>query len=157
MYWVVQAGLLTPLTFTQHRLCPLAAFTSVSTFFTVMTIKKGDSEFAKFTMAFKAFFKAHTHRQNVLGNKQYFFCLCYRMPQNASPPPPPPPPQTHDLVSQKNNAKMLFSILHHLSPVIFADATQVAFVQLHSSRLNFHCHTQRELTPTWKSSQMWQL
>ena len=28
MYWVVQARLLTPLTFAQHRLSPLAAFTS---------------------------------------------------------------------------------------------------------------------------------
>ena len=27
-YWAVQAGLLTPLTFAQHRLSPLAAFTS---------------------------------------------------------------------------------------------------------------------------------
>ena len=27
-YWVIQAGLLTPLTFAQHRLSPLAAFTS---------------------------------------------------------------------------------------------------------------------------------
>ena len=27
-YWVVQAGLLTPLTFARHRLSPLAAFTS---------------------------------------------------------------------------------------------------------------------------------
>ena len=26
-YWVVQAGLLTPLIFAQHCLCPLAAFT----------------------------------------------------------------------------------------------------------------------------------
>ena len=27
-YWVIQAGLLTPLTFARHRLSPLAAFTS---------------------------------------------------------------------------------------------------------------------------------
>ena len=27
-YWTIQAGLLTPLTFAQHRLSPLAAFTS---------------------------------------------------------------------------------------------------------------------------------
>ena len=27
-YWAVQAGLLTPLIFTQHHLCPLAVFTS---------------------------------------------------------------------------------------------------------------------------------
>ena len=28
MYWAIQAGLLTPLTFAQHCLSPLAAFTS---------------------------------------------------------------------------------------------------------------------------------
>ena len=28
MYWAIQAGLLTPVTFAQHRLNPLAAFTS---------------------------------------------------------------------------------------------------------------------------------
>ena len=28
MYWAIQAGLLTPLTFARHRLSPLAAFTS---------------------------------------------------------------------------------------------------------------------------------
>ena len=28
LYWAIQAGLLTPLTFAQHRLSPLAAFTS---------------------------------------------------------------------------------------------------------------------------------
>ena len=28
VYWAVQAGLLTPLTFARHRLSPLAAFTS---------------------------------------------------------------------------------------------------------------------------------
>ena len=28
VYWAVQAGLLTPLTFVRHRLSPLAAFTS---------------------------------------------------------------------------------------------------------------------------------
>ena len=27
-YWVIQAGLLTPLTFARHRLSPLVAFTS---------------------------------------------------------------------------------------------------------------------------------
>ena len=28
IYWAIQAGLLTPLTFARHRLSPLAAFTS---------------------------------------------------------------------------------------------------------------------------------
>ena len=32
LYWAVQAGLLTPLTFARHRLSPLAAFTSGACF-----------------------------------------------------------------------------------------------------------------------------
>ena len=32
LYWAIQAGLLTPLTFAQHRLSPLAAFTSCAYF-----------------------------------------------------------------------------------------------------------------------------
>ena len=31
-YWAIQVGLLTPLTFAQHRLSPLAAFTSSAYF-----------------------------------------------------------------------------------------------------------------------------
>ena len=65
---VVQAKLLTPLTFTRHCLCPLAAFTSgsVRTFF---TMEGGDSEFAKFTLpALKVFLKARSY--NVSVNKQ---------------------------------------------------------------------------------------
>ena len=53
-YWAVKAGLLTPLTFARHSLSPLAAFTSVRTFF---TMEGGDSEFVNFTMpTLKAFF-----------------------------------------------------------------------------------------------------
>ena len=37
-----------------------------------------------------------------------------------------------------------FSILHHLSPVIFANATVMAFLLLRSSWFNFHCYTQRD-------------
>ena len=65
---VVQAKLLTPLTFTRHCLCPLAAFTSgsVRTFF---TMEGGESEFAKFTLpALKVFLKARSY--NVSVNKQ---------------------------------------------------------------------------------------
>ena len=59
-------GLLTPLTFAQHRLSPLAALLPVRTFFTV---EGSDSEFANFTLpALKAFLEAHS--QNVSGNKQ---------------------------------------------------------------------------------------
>ena len=65
-YWAIQAWLLTPLTFAQYCLSPLAAFTSVRTFF---TIEGGDSDFADFTLqTFKAFLEAHSH--NVSGNKQ---------------------------------------------------------------------------------------
>ena len=50
----------------RHRLSPLAAFTSVRTFF---TMEGGDSEFANFTLpTLKAFFEACSH--NVSGNKQ---------------------------------------------------------------------------------------
>ena len=41
-------GLLTPLIFAQHRLSPLAAFTSGAYFF--FTMEGGDSEFANFTL-----------------------------------------------------------------------------------------------------------
>ena len=52
LYWAIQAGLLTPLTFARHRLSPLAAFTSGAYFLH----KGGDSEFAKFTLpTLKAF------------------------------------------------------------------------------------------------------
>ena len=63
-YWVIQAGLLTPLTFARHRLSPLAAFTSGAYF---LHKKGGDSEFANFTLpTLKAFLEARSH--NVSGN-----------------------------------------------------------------------------------------
>ena len=63
--WAVQVGLLTPLTFTQHRLSPLAVFTSSAYF---LHNEGGDSEFTKFTVpTLRAFLKAHS--QNVSGNK----------------------------------------------------------------------------------------
>ena len=47
LYWVVQAGLLTPLIFALHRFSPLADFLLVGTFFTM----EGDNnKFAKFTV-----------------------------------------------------------------------------------------------------------
>ena len=65
-------------------------------------------------------------------------------------------PQTCNLlVSQKKYAKRLFSTLHHLSPVICATATVVAFVLLRNSRFTFHCYTQHEVTLTQKSAQKW--
>ena len=63
VYWAIQAGLLTPLTFARHRLSPLAAFTSGAYFL------HNGSEFANFTLTtLKAFFEARSH--NVSGNKQ---------------------------------------------------------------------------------------
>ena len=60
-------GLLTPLTFAQHRLSPLAAFTSGA--YTFFTMEGGDSEFVNFTLAIlKTFLEARS--QNVFGNKQ---------------------------------------------------------------------------------------
>ena len=50
----------------------------------------------------------------------------------------------------KNDAKTPF--FHHLSPVIFANATIMPFLLLHNSMFNFHCYTQREATPTQKSA-----
>ena len=48
-----------------------------------------------------------------------------------------------------------FSILHHLSTVIFANATIMVFLLLHNSMFNFHCHTQCEEMPPQKSAQKW--
>ena len=63
LYWAFQAGLLTPLTYARHHLSPLAAFTSVRTFF---TMEGGDSEFANFTLpTLKAFLEARSHGVRV--------------------------------------------------------------------------------------------
>ena len=56
------------------------------------------------------------------------------------------------LVSPKTMQRHFLSTLHPLSMVIFATATVLAFVLLRHSRFNFHCHTQREATPTQKSA-----
>ena len=65
VYWAIQAGLLTPLTFARHHLSPLAAFTSGAYF---LHNEGGDSEFANFTLpTLKAFLEARSH--NVSGNK----------------------------------------------------------------------------------------
>ena len=55
LYWAVQAGLLTPLPFTRHRV-PWPLLLPVRTFF-----KMKGSEFAKFTLpALKTFLKARS-------------------------------------------------------------------------------------------------
>ena len=66
LYWAIQAGLLTPLTFARHRLSPLAVLLPVRT---LVTMEGGHSEFANFTLpTLKAFFEARSH--NVSGNKK---------------------------------------------------------------------------------------
>ena len=66
LYWAIQAGLLTPLTFAWHRLFPWLLLLPVRTFFTLVG---SDSEFANFSLPIlKAFFEACSH--NVSGNKQ---------------------------------------------------------------------------------------
>ena len=110
----------------------------------------GDNKYTKFTVSIlTAFLKARS--QNVSGNKHLLLML-YNVPQNAFFP-------MHSRSSGllKNDAKMLLSILHHLSPVIFANAAVVAFVLLHNSRFHFHCYTQREPMPAQKLARKWQL
>ena len=99
----------------------------------------GDSEFANFILpTLKAFLEA---RSLAIGcPKTHFF-----------------PWNRNHLVSQKITQRHFFSTLHHLSTVIFATATVVAFVLLRNSSFNFHCYTQREPTPTQKSSRKRQL
>ena len=109
---------------------------------TFFTVEGGDSEFVNFILpTLKAFWEARS--QNVSG---------YRMPQDTFFPQ-----RNRDhLVSQKNDWKTLFfPTLHHLSTVIFATATVMAFVLLRNSRFNFHCYTQCEATPTQKLAQKW--
>ena len=53
--------------------------------------------------------------------------------------------------------KHFLPILHHLSPVILGNATELAFVLLNSSRFSFHCYTQHEAMLTQKLAQKWLL
>ena len=112
---------------------------------TFFTMEGGDSEFANFSLpALKAFLEASSQ---TVCQQAITCCSCYRVSQNAFFL------QTHNLlVSQKMMQRHFFPTLHPLSTVIFATATVLAFVLLHNSRFNFHCHTQREATPTQKSA-----
>ena len=66
IYWAIQAGLLTPLTFARHGQVPWLLLLPVRTFF---TMEGGDSEFANFKLpTLKAFLEARSHI--VSGNKQ---------------------------------------------------------------------------------------
>ena len=93
----------------------------------------GDSEFAKFTVpTLKAFLKAHS--QKVSSNKQELLKK-----------------------SAEKNADTFFPILHHHSPVTWANTIVQAFVLLHNSELNFLCYVQCAATHTQISAQKWQL
>ena len=124
LYWAIQAGLLTPLTFARHCLSPLAAFTSSAYFLHNGRRWQWICEF--YTANVKGIF---------WGPQNTFFLW------------------THDLlVSHKMMQRQFIFTLHPLSAVIFAIATVLSFVLLRNSSFNFHCYTQREATPTQKSA-----
>ena len=125
LYWAVQVGLLTPLTFAQHCLHPLAVFTSGAYF-----LKNGrrwqwicEVDSASFKGAFegpqsdcvwaKQEFVAHAT------GCQFFFLF-----------------SMHLWSDQPKNNTFFFSILHHLSTIFPANTTVLAFVLLCNSRLN---------------------
>ena len=97
-----------------------------------------DSEFAIFTLpTLRAFVEAHSQ---CVWQQAVTCCLCYRMPHEIA-------------IFWSAKKRHFFPTLYALSPVIFATATVVVFVLLCSSRLNRHCYTQHEATPTQKSAQ----
>ena len=107
-----------------------------------------DSELVNFMLPIlKAFLEVHS--QNVSGNTQYLVARAIGCPKMHFST------NLRSSGQPKNNTKALFSTLHPLSQVIFATASVVAFVLLHSSRFNFHCYTQLEATPTQKSARKW--
>ena len=93
-----------------------------------------DSEFVNFILpTLKAFWQ-----------QAITCCSCYKMPQNTFFP------RNHDLpVSKKHDTDTFF---YPTSPFPGNFCKVVAFVLLHNSRFNFHCYTQREVTPTQKSA-----
>ena len=113
---------------------------------TFFTTDGGDNKFAKFTVpTLKVFLKARS--QNVSGNKQELVARARGWQKTYF---------FHELaifwLVEKRYKDTFFFILHHLSPVIFANATIMAFLLLRNSTFNFHCYTQREATPTQKSA-----
>ena len=70
--------------------------------------------------------------------------------------PPKKFPQTCNLLISQTTMQRHFSpTLHPTSPIIFATATEVAFVLLRISWFNCHCCTEHEATPTQKLAQKW--
>ena len=105
IYWAVQAGLLTPLTFARHLLSPLAAFTSGTYFLHNGRRWQWICKF--YTANFKGIFG--DPQSECVWQHAITCCSCYRMPQNAFFP------WTHNLlVSQKNDAKTFFPTLDPL-------------------------------------------
>ena len=142
----VQAGLLTPLTFAQHHLSPLAAFTSNVYFLHSGRWWQWICKF--YTANFKDIFGGPY--SECVWQQAVTCCSCYR---NLGCP------KTHFSMNSwssgqpRNDAKTL--VFHPLSLVIFATTTVVAFVLLRNSRFNFHCYTQHEANPTQKSARKW--
>ena len=109
---------------------------------TFFTTGGGDSEFTKFTgPTLDAFLKARS--QNVSGDQQELVARAIGWQKTYV---------FHELAIfwlAEKRCRLLplfssFFILHHLSPVIFANATIMAFLLLHNSTFNFHCYTQCE-------------
>ena len=111
-----------------------------------------DSEIAKSTLpTLRAFLKARS--QEFVWQLAKTCCSCYRMPPNAF--------FSQALVifwsDRKNDAKTPTPPLPPLSsitfPLQFLQTLQCwHFVLLRNTRFSFHCHTQREATPTQKSA-----
>ena len=137
-YWAVQVGLLTPLTFAQHSLSPLAAFTSGAYFLHNGRRWQWICEF------YTANFKKHFWRPVVI--------MCQATSNNSKRISSM---KLWSFGQPKTTQRHVFSTLHLLSLVIFATAAVVAFVLLCNSRFNFHCYTQHEATPTQKSARKW--
>ena len=113
-------------------------------------MKGGDSEFVKFTVpALKAFLKGCS--QSVSGKKQEIVAHAVGCPKNFLSP------CARNLLVSQEIIEDFFPILHHLSLVIFANATVVASVLLCNSRFIFHCYTHCEPTPTQNLAWKWQL
>ena len=114
--WAVQSGLLTPLTFTQHRLSPSAAFTSGVSF--LHNGKRWQWICKVYTANLEGIFEG---LESECVCQQAVTCRsCSRVPQTAF--------FVVVMNSQfsgqpKSDVKTLFSTLHHISPVIFATAT----------------------------------
>ena len=103
--WAIQAGLLTPLPFAQHRLSPLAAFTSSVYFLHNGRWWQWICEF--YTANFKGIFLGPW--SECVWKWAITCCLCYMVPQNAFFL------RTHDLlVSQKTTQRHFF--FHPPSP-----------------------------------------